>query len=221
MLHPGWWLSDAQPQHWIALFAVVLIIIDSFVKPLTLVALGLSVLAVLPWLLRFVKRLELPGGVSVEMQQLEEVAEKAKDAGLLPHEPADRVPTPAYQAVFNDDPILALAGLRIELERRLNALFLKSDWEQGKTPSGSSRPMLPQQVRWLRSKGVLTPQEASVISDLLPLLNAAVHSRELTPEAAKWAMDNGPSLLASLDKKVERASEDQMLGQPQGTFSAQ
>ena len=76
------------------------------------VTLTLLVIALLPWLAPIVKSVELPGGVKIELQELDQAAARADDAGLLT-EPA-RVATFSYESVAERDPNLALAGLRIE-----------------------------------------------------------------------------------------------------------
>jgi hypothetical protein len=83
--------------------------------------LALLALAVVPWLAPLIQSVELPGGIKVEMRDLREAERKAGAAGLL----ADQA-GPSKQYVFAEiaerDPNLALAGLRIEIERRLKHL---------------------------------------------------------------------------------------------------
>ena len=73
--------------------------------------------------------------------------------------------------MFNSDPTLALAGLRIALERRLRDLLDAAGFER---PRGG----LAFQINRLRDLGVLDPQQISVLADLMPLLNKAVHSED-------------------------------------------
>src|SRR5215472_3411115 len=54
------------------------------------VALALIVIAVVPWLAPLFRSLELPGGWKVEFQDLQKVAAKADDAGLLARPPHAR-----------------------------------------------------------------------------------------------------------------------------------
>lgn len=86
-----------------------------------LTTLLLLVIAALPWLAPIFKSLELPGGLKVEFQELEKAKEEASRAGLLA-KPAENKREPAYLLVAQEDPNLALAGLRIEIERRLAAI---------------------------------------------------------------------------------------------------
>jgi hypothetical protein len=186
------WLARAQPQHLIAVAALLLLIFDTFIKSLSAVALGLLVVALSPWLIRFMKTLEMPG-IKVEFrEQLEKVTERAKDAGLL-SEPDTEVEE--AEVAYNTDPTLALAGLRIGLEQRLRELAAVSGFK-------GRRRSIVHLISVLSNMEVLDREEASVIADLLPLLNKAVHSEEYSQEAAGWAMEIGPELLAGLDKKI-------------------
>jgi hypothetical protein len=187
-------IAMAKPQHIIAVAASILLIFDTFIKSLSVVALGLAVLALSPWLIQFIKTLELAGIKFEFRDQLEKVTERMSTAGLL-SEPEETDQRPTYEEVFNTDPTLALAGLRIALEQRLRDLF---------EAAGSQRPRggLVFQINRLGDLGVLDTDQISAIADLMPLLNKAVHSEEYSREAAGWAMSVGPALLAALDHKI-------------------
>jgi hypothetical protein len=189
------WLGKAEPQHVIAVAAVLGLIFDTFIKPISAVALGLIVLALSPWLIRFLKTLEMPGVKLEFREQLEKVTERAEDAGLLAEPDRAVEARPTYESVYNTDPTLALAGLRIELERRLGELAAIS----GLT---APRRSIGHLIRILNEAGVLDRDEASVIADLLPLMNKAIHSEEYSREAPGWAIQVGPELLAGIDRKI-------------------
>lgn len=154
---------------------------------------GLLLIAVLPWLGFIFKSVELPGGLKVEYPALQKAKEEADKAGLLA-EPA--VEQPAYLAVFEDDPNLALAGLRIEIERCLRGIA-----EAKQLPV--ARVSVSRLLRLLRDHEALSQQDGAVLTDLLGLLNSAVHGAEVDPRAAQWAMDVGPRLLAGLHKRTQ------------------
>jgi hypothetical protein len=191
------WLAQRQPQYIIAVAALLLLFFDTFIKSLSAVALGLTVLALSPWLIKILKTLEM-AGIKVEFrEQLAQITERAEDAGLL-SEPDQRLGTQeTYESIYNSDPTLALAGLRIELERRLGELATVSGLKGGPPRRG-----VGQLIRILSDEGVLDRDEASVIADLLPLMNKAVHSEEYSQEAAGWAIRVGPELLAAIDRKI-------------------
>jgi hypothetical protein len=116
---------------------------------------------------------------------------QAASAGLL--QPAEH--RYSFQAILDQDPNLAVAGLRIELERRLRELGEMAGVD-------ASRAAIGRLVRALEEKGALDRREISVIADLVPTLNKAVHADDLDWRAFDWAMDVGPQLLAGLDAKI-------------------
>jgi hypothetical protein len=163
------------------------------------VTLTLVVVAILPWLAPLVKSLELPGGWKIELQELQEAASRADSAGLLAAEPSRLEEAFSFEAVAEHDPNLALAGLRIEIERRLSQLVHARGLDTG-------RPMgIGGLLRVLAQAEVLTHEERSILADMTNTLNAAVHGAEVDPRAAGWAIDIGRRLLTSLDERIAEA----------------
>jgi len=163
------------------------------------VALALIVIAILPWLAPLVKSLELPGGWKVEFHELQKAASRAETAGLLAAEPSQKEVAFSFQSIATRDPNLALAGLRIEIEKRLSSLVEIHGL-------GSRRPMsVGQALRALAQAEVLTNEERSILADMVNMLNSAVHGAVVDSRAAAWAIDVGPRLLASLDERVSEA----------------
>ena len=160
----------------------------------------LLLIAVVPWLAPLFKSLEFPGGWKVEFQELKRAEERAEKAGLLAK--PSQISTQAqysFQIVANTDPTLALAGLRIELERRL--VQLAEIKGIGAKMQGLGRLMVE-----LGKQDVLTAEQTSVLTDLLRLLNAAVHGQNQNHLASLWALDVGPRLLEALDEKIQSSS---------------
>jgi hypothetical protein len=162
----------------------------------------LLAIATVPWLGPLFKAIELPGGVKVEYHDLEQVEKKAEEAGLLA--PAKRKQAPprhiyAFESVAGDDPNLALAGLRIEIESRLRDIALSRKMPAENKPA---RWLL----RELHTNGHLSAKEVSVIEDLLPLLNRAAHGAEVDERASRWALDIGTRLLRALEEKQGETS---------------
>lgn len=160
------------------------------------ITLGLLAVAIIPWLAPLVKSLELPGGWKVELQEMYQISSRAQDAGLISAESDSPSPEHSFQLVADRDPNLALAGLRIEIERRLLRLA-----EQHQIPLRSRG--IGSILRELDKRGVLTSEQRSVLADMVGLLNAAVHGADVDRGASEWAMEIGPGLLQSLDKLTE------------------
>jgi hypothetical protein len=158
------------------------------------VMLALLAIAILPWLGSIFKSVELPGGLKVQYQELKQAEEKAEQAGLL-MTPTPKEESPAFIAIAEQDPNLALAGLRIEIEKRLRAigasLGLKVDVRG-----------IAQLMRELRKAQAISQNDESVLRDLIGLLNDAVHGADVDQRSAQWAIEVGPQLLAALDSRI-------------------
>lgn len=160
------------------------------------ITLGLLAIAVIPWLAPLIKSLELPGGWKVELQEMYQVTARAQNAGLIDADANAPTAEHSFQLIADRDPNLALAGLRIEIERRLLRLS-----EQHKIPLRSHG--ISQTLKELDKRGVLTNDQRSVLADLMGLLNSAVHGATVDQAASTWAMGIAPGLLQSLDKLTE------------------
>lgn len=177
------------------------------------VALALIVIAILPWLAPLVKSLELPGGWKVEFQELQKAELRAESAGLLAEVPSQGDAAFSFQSIAVRDPNLALAGLRIEIEKRLSLLaeIHGLNLRMASSSNGDLKPRRPmsvgQALRALAQAEILTGEERSILSDMVNMLNAAVHGAEVDSRAATWAIEIGPRLLASLDERIAEAKE--------------
>lgn len=160
------------------------------------ITLVLLIIAIIPWLAPVIKSFELPGGYKIELKELETAKDKVEKAGLLSKEDeSPSIPQFSFQMVANEDPNLALAGLRIEIERRLNEIA-----ESRKI--NADKKGIRQLLDVLSNQNVLTNEERGVLADLSGLLNRAVHGAEVDNRAAQWAIEVGPRILRALDEKL-------------------
>ena len=155
-------------------------------------SIALTILILLPWLAPILRAIEVPG-MKVEFKDLKQAGDKVAQAGLLSARQTDQT---MKQDLFYYDPNLALANLRIEIERRLRRITKRHDVS----------PFLPQgidqYVRLLQERELLTTAEGKALSDLIHFLNGAVHGAEVDPPAVQWAIEVGPDLLATLDERA-------------------
>jgi hypothetical protein len=156
-------------------------------------ALILLAIAFLPWLTPILQKIEFPGGIKVELKELEELRDDAKDAGLLLKRKKQAKKSYTFETVTLVDPNLALAGLRIEIERILRKLA--DDNEIG----DASAVLL---LRYLVRENALSVEEGVVLSDLLIVLNKAVHGAKVDEEASSWALTTGIQILEALEAKL-------------------
>lgn len=159
------------------------------------VTLTLFIIAIFPWSVPLLKSLEFPGGLKIEFNnELEKTTKRAEKAGLI-SENIPELPQYSFQLVAKQDPNLALAGLRIEIEMRLNEIAKRRD-------ISSRNKGVGQLLRLLQENGILSDEEKSVLGDLIGLLNKAVHGLEVDNKSADWAIQTGPRILKTLDEKL-------------------
>ena len=160
------------------------------------ITLTLVVIAIIPWLAPLFKSIEFPGGWKITFRDLAKVKERAEQANLLaPATAVDKDVEYPFQIVAADDPNLALAGLRIEIEKRLRRLAQSADISIYRTTVGKL-------MRLLYQKGVLSQEAYGVLADLIGLLNEAVHGAEVDGRAVDWVMEIGPRILKALDERI-------------------
>ena len=162
------------------------------------ITLMLLVIALTPWLAPIFKSLEFPGGWKVEFQDLQKAAVRAEQAGLLSPQPEPTAAQFTFQQLAETDPNLSLAGLRIEIEKRLVTLSEK----RGLVVRSRG---ISQLLRALREHQVLSPEASATLADMAGLLNSAVHGAQVDPRATEWAMSVGPRLLKALDDLANQA----------------
>jgi hypothetical protein len=161
------------------------------------ITLILLFIAALPWLAPFVKSFEFSNGFKVELRDMNKAIDKAREAGLVAiTSPDSERAEHAFQKIAAEDPNLALAGLRIEIERRLVRLSEKHNINIRSRGVG-------QLLRSLDQNGVLTSEQRRALADLISLLNSAVHGASVDPQVAEWAMEIAPGLLESLNRLIE------------------
>jgi hypothetical protein len=186
-----------------AAFGVVLVHLLWPKLNLDAVSVTFLVIAVLPWLGTVFKKLELPGGLKIEYADLRKAEKAAEEAGLLTASSATEVaPEPAALAMAREDPNLALVSVRIEIERRLRDIALASGIE-------AERMGIGQLLRALEQRQAIGAGEASALRDMVGTLNDAAHGAQVDREAANWALERGPLLLAALDRIAEGRRVDE------------
>jgi len=181
------------------------------IDAITVTLLGI---AAIPWLSPLFKSVEIPGGMKVEFQELEAARIKVEQSGLIEPvkvaDPEDANLRPmqkheySFQSVAGEDSNLALSGLRIEIENRLQKLADR----RGVRPRSGGAGRL---TRALENAKVLAHSEAAAIRDLLPLLNQAAHGAEVDDSGFGWAMDFGPRVLGALDDRLGEVTNPQLV----------
>ena len=161
------------------------------------IALGLLVLAVLPWFAWIIEAVELPGGVKISLREVESAGEKIGVAPASEDAAPPVVREPPFLEIAGRDPNLALVGLRIEIDRRLRRLTES----YGSSGSGPLSTIIEELV----AKGALDEQTASGLGDLVRAGNEAAHGAKVDSEIARWAVEEAPRILAVVDAELARS----------------
>jgi hypothetical protein len=100
----------------------------------------------------------------------------------------------AIQGLVDSDPILALAKLRIELEKVLNKLYRMTH-----TGNQQRRPMSAGQLAYSLSAAEILPKDiAQSIQQVISICNRAIHGEEIRHQDARSVAEVGMSLLSEL-----------------------
>jgi hypothetical protein len=139
---------------------------------------------------------EAPEWAKPLIDQLEGATRRADELGLVATAAQSAaVPEFSFQLVAEEDPSLALAGVRIEIEKRLVQLART----KGTQPSKGGIGRL---LRELGERGLLNQQERAVLADMVGLLNRAAHGETVDDRLAEWALDTGRRVIVALDHKI-------------------
>ncbi len=183
-------------------FAIFLLIIHVFVPAMTIdiITITLFLIAIIPWVGQIFKSIKLPGGFQVDYQDLEKISRELESTDLVA-EPTEGPPD--YEQIYDQmtiqslSPSLQLANLRIEIEKRLRHLAELYGLDVNRRP-------LNQVITSLFQSEALSRGDLEVLRQLLRILNPAIHGEEIEEPVFLWALDEGPRLLAGLDRRIER-----------------
>lgn len=184
----------------ITIFALVICLIHVAVPNLSIdgITLILLLVAIIPWLTPLIKSVEFPGGLKLEFQDLERIERELERIKLIKPETKKTIKRKSiysFQDVSEDNPNLALAGLRIEIERILREIARNKHIDFRKK---SAYRLLSN----LSNKEIFTVEELRIFSELLGILNKGVHAEEIDKRTFAWAMEVGPEILEGLKKKI-------------------
>lgn len=178
--------------------------------------LGIMCVAIAPWLVRYIKGFEIPGVAKIDLADTKAATDKVTQG--VSRRADNEAPTPGVnrvnrsgatntegqndpfsnlRAVYETDPNLALVGFRIEVEKRILNLARANGLDTDRVP-------LQQLIRELSVNGIIPAESGSGLIELVALGNRAAHGVEVSPDAASWLLDIGPSILMQLDSVRSR-----------------
>lgn len=185
----------------ISLLCISLIIIHAIFPQFSIdsTTIALIIILIFPWLLPYIKTAKLPGGFEIstrEIQQLEEVTARSAIGTIFVamRPPTRRRPPSTYFTLFKTDPNLALASLRLDIERKLRAIAKKRQMDVRRLP-------LWQVLKVLHDREIIGPSEFESLKMIIKICNKAVHTEKVDPDLALRVLDIGELALRYLDSK--------------------
>jgi hypothetical protein len=171
------------------------------------VTLGLLAIGLLPWFQPLVKSLELPGGLKIELQDVKAAMDKISSslASETRTEAADNLPPETgllsfISKVAEQDPNLALVGLRIEVEKLLVEIAEA-------TGVATERRGANALLNELSRRAVIPSAVAAGLTEFVSLGNQAAHGATVSKDAAAWALAIAPQFLGALSALRLKSSE--------------
>jgi len=166
---------------------------------LDLVSVSLFAIAIAPWISHLLKSVELPGGFKFEFGESERLKKELKRAGMIELSPNANAPASfrySFESVADEDINLALAGLRIEIERRIKDIAQRNDINANKMNLFST-------ISNLNKYKILNNDEVGALKNLIHILNQAVHGAKIDTKTANQYIEIGRGVLRFLDEQLE------------------
>lgn len=153
-------------------------------------SISLLLIGISPWLSSILKSLKF-GDLTIEYRDLEKIEERLDKANLIKTIEEKDLFIPEKL----EDPIMSLAWLRIEIEKKIKDLNSLCNFQK----SRNFHKMLQQ----LKDKEIIDFKEFSALKDLRGILNKAIHGETIDPRASKWAFTVGSEILSALDTRIK------------------
>lgn len=191
----------------ITIVALILALLHQFVPAAKIdsITLLLICVAIIPWILSYLRSFEIPGVMKIELADTKAATDKitripqpgTTTLSIKTYPPTLKVepsgdPFLTLRSVYESDPNLALVGFRIEIEKRIRELAHAYELSTVGIPPQSL-------VQQLTKNGVIPRDTGSGLMEMIALGNRAAHGVSVSPDAAAWLLDIGPSILLQLD----------------------
>jgi hypothetical protein len=195
------YLLDKQLEYLAVLtscFCFILIVLR-IIYPQILIdttTIALIIIMIFPWLIPHIKTIKFPGGTEVdfkeEVERMEYLSQRLKipKTTIKTYE-ARPTPESTYLDLFKTDPNLALAFLRINIERKLREVAKQKelDHEYG----------LREILHKLHSRKIVGSPEYEILNIIIDVCNRAVHAEKVDALTALKVLDLGTWMLSYLD----------------------
>jgi len=183
-------------QWLIVIIGMILIVVHGFWSSAFKVD-GITILILfilsIPFVAQYLRKAKFPGAefeFKEEIRETQELvkksveqAEKAENAGERKILPFETFNLSAVRALLNSDPVLALAALRIEIERKLRSVADFLD-----LPTRDKLP-IPNLIESVSRQEMLSFEQITALRKIVNMCNKAIHGSLISEEEAKEIID--------------------------------
>ena len=147
-----------------------------------------------------IKRIKKITGAGVSAEMTEEVNEIARKVNEIPQkgeqtdEESENIVN--LKELAESDPQLALAKIRIEIEKQLKLLY---DIYFPEITRYGNRLSARSMLESLRKKGIVEQPLTAVLQDIIGVANKAIHGENISPENAVRLIDTASTALSELE----------------------
>lgn len=203
----------------LSLGTLILLLIHWFFPSIEIdtITLILLFIIILPWLLPFIKSIEIPNIFKIETKDVKAATEKIKEAKdvtiqlqalklkamVNPINVIANVKDPivSLKIIGKNEPELAMVGFRIEIEKRIFALV---ELVYGDVKKQSMVKL----VRKLIHDNIIDHNFASGLLDLIAFGNKAAHGIKVSKSAIDFVLNEGALILGMLDTIIEQIKQE-------------
>ncbi len=155
------------------------------------ITVGLFLIALIPWLTSIIESVKAPGGWEVKLRDMKEAGEKVTES--IPVAKQFEAIS-SLSEVAEQDPNLALVGLRIEIEKRLRKLAVCSGLPEQR--------VTPRLLYDLRQRDLLNRNVFKGLQEIISAGNQAAHGAKIEPSLSEWSFLQGSAILSALDQLI-------------------
>ena len=174
------------------LFCLILIIIHAIFPEFAIdnITIALIIIILFPWLIPYLSKAKFPGGFEFdfreESQRLEEISERSPQiSDIMAHLREDMPSEMATrQDLFRFDPNLALASLRIDIEKRVKEIASQRDIPIYRKSLGAI-------LTKLSNNDIIGSSEYDTLLSVISICNKAVHAEKIDHSAASKILEIG------------------------------
>ena len=191
-------------KYLISIFCLILIIIHAIFPEYAIdnITIALIIIILFPWLIPYLASIKFPGGPEIffkeEAQRLEKLSEKSQlisDMALLQEPIPDEI-EPTRQDLLRFDPNLALASLRIDIEKKVKQIAKQKDIFINRKSLGAI-------LKTLHTNEIIESSEYDTLLSVIDICNKAVHAERIDHFVASKVLDVGELALLYLSSILQ------------------